>query len=268
MQAIESMGKWRGESWEWGLNWRRDLFVWESDLVADLRGRLAQVTLVREVGDEWLWREDVSGCYSTKSAYKFLERLNHDMQVQQNSVQDCFKKLWKCKIPSKVLVFTWQVFLGRIPTKVNLSKRGIHLSLEEHLCVFCKSNYESENHLFLTCNTAKSLWRKVFGWLDESQVEEVTVAAHYEAHRRLFSGKQKKQRGAIIWHAVVWPIWIERNNVIFNNKITIETNLLDLVICRSWSWCISSLERHTLFSDWCMSPTECCKKKGGWIIKL
>lgn len=115
--------------------WRRNLFVWETEQVQNLMLMLHQVTLDKTKNDEWLWESDSSGVFSTKSAYMFLDYQERANQIQEESDDAVFKQLWKCSVPSKVLVFTCQSLLGKIPTKNNLQNRGFGFSLEEQCCV-------------------------------------------------------------------------------------------------------------------------------------
>lgn len=90
---------------------------------------------------------------------------------QNNLATRVFKVLWKCKAPSKVLAFTWQVLLDRIPTIANLMKRGINLSLEEQVCVLCNATVEDSDHLFISFNFTKIMWGKVNSWLGVQGVQ-------------------------------------------------------------------------------------------------
>lgn len=80
---------------------------------------------------------DRYGIYSTNSAYKHLEKQAMEQQNQSTTEVEAFKLLWKCKIPSKVLAFTWQLLKGKLPTKMNLIRREIQVTNEEHNYVFC-----------------------------------------------------------------------------------------------------------------------------------
>ncbi|KEH37040.1 hypothetical protein MTR_2g029410 [Medicago truncatula] len=68
---VGDLGHWEGEVWVWDLSWRRPLFIWELDLLADLlvvATRRSRV--VRD--DEWSWNISLDGRYSMKSAYSHL----------------------------------------------------------------------------------------------------------------------------------------------------------------------------------------------------
>lgn len=46
-------------------------------------------------------------------------------------------KVWESWAPSKVVVFSWQALLLRIPTKLNLALRGVALAGDQLSCAVC-----------------------------------------------------------------------------------------------------------------------------------
>jgi len=57
-----------GQVWRW----RRSLFVWEEELVGELKLLLHSVALQVDKEDKWLWKLETSHVYSVRSAYKLL----------------------------------------------------------------------------------------------------------------------------------------------------------------------------------------------------
>lgn len=164
-------------------------------LLEDFNSTLQHVSLVREKQDDWVWMDDSSGCFTTKSGYDLIVRKESLSLVHPNSSSAIFMVLWKCKVPSKVLAFSWQVFLDRIPTKVNLLKRGVNLSIEEQRCVFCNSALEDSEHLFLSCSFSMVVWGKVYGWLGVLGVQPSNIIDHFAQHRGLVGGENRKKLG-------------------------------------------------------------------------
>lgn len=138
-------------------------FFWEEALLEKLNAILFSVALIKEREDEWVWTLDSSGHYTTKSVYSFLEINAIPIITHQVDAPLAFKVLWKGKVPSKVLAFSWQILLDRIPTKVNLFSRQVLLSQQSLLCVFCGSDVETIDHLFMSVSLAYLVWTKVYG---------------------------------------------------------------------------------------------------------
>ncbi|GKA62361.1 RNA-directed DNA polymerase, eukaryota [Tanacetum coccineum] len=77
-----------------------------------------------------------------------------------------FETRWVKFIPIKVNVFVWRARLDRLPTRCNLSDRGVPLN--SMLCPLCGSENEDSPHVFFRCELAKLISRKVCRWWDLS----------------------------------------------------------------------------------------------------
>lgn len=115
---------------------------------------------------------------------------NYICRCQQ--IWGTFKLLWKCKVPTKVLTFSWQMLQERVPAKSNLARRGLTLTAEQQRCVLCNRAADTELHSFFTCQLVHSLWTKMYGWLDISVVLPSSSFQHFLQHRGLFKGKEMK----------------------------------------------------------------------------
>lgn len=90
---------------------------------------------------------DVSKAYTVKSTYESL--LSHQQVLLSNLVlEHIFGNSWCCKAPSKVLAFSWQLVLDRLPTRNNILRRLVILDASQITCVLCGSHDETAN-----CNT-------------------------------------------------------------------------------------------------------------------
>ena len=67
---VGEVGFWR-ERWCGDVKWRRDTFVWEMARIDDAQSLLGVVQVKRNSSDSWRW-SNISGTYSTSSAYKIL----------------------------------------------------------------------------------------------------------------------------------------------------------------------------------------------------
>jgi len=140
---VNEVGEWVNGSWRWNFLWRRRLFSWEETLLQDLKVILTPIAPSHSFEDKWIWCADTSGAYSAKASYKAIMSrfsVGHNKNDVEKKV---FKFLWKCQAPSKVLIFSWQVLLGRVATKDNLIKRNFSLVGGNHNCVYCQVVVES-----------------------------------------------------------------------------------------------------------------------------
>jgi hypothetical protein len=75
----------------------------------------------------WEFRSDRGGKYSIKENYLYLCHRNSPSSISSLSWVTCrvVEDVWKSWVPSKVVVFWWQLLLGRLPTRVNLANRSV-----------------------------------------------------------------------------------------------------------------------------------------------
>lgn len=89
----------------WNLGWRIQLFLWESNLIANLLARI-EGTLLGEEEDKWLWTPEEEGIFSVRSSYKVLEELVFLEDGLNELEEGVFANLWKSQTPSKVVTFS------------------------------------------------------------------------------------------------------------------------------------------------------------------
>ncbi|KAL4590069.1 hypothetical protein LXL04_002988 [Taraxacum kok-saghyz] len=65
-------------------------------------------------------------------------------------------------VPIKVNVFAWKMICDDLPTRWNLSQRGLELNCM--LCPICGEKVEDMEHLFFTCSFASEITDKVVRW--------------------------------------------------------------------------------------------------------
>nr|GEX70849.1 RNA-directed DNA polymerase, eukaryota, reverse transcriptase zinc-binding domain protein [Tanacetum cinerariifolium] len=79
------------------------------------------------------------------------------------------KMRWIKAVPIKVNVHAWKVKLDGLPTRLNISRRGI--DIESILCPKCGKAVESTSHIFFTCQMSTGILRKISRWWDIDYME-------------------------------------------------------------------------------------------------
>nr|GEX71788.1 RNA-directed DNA polymerase, eukaryota [Tanacetum cinerariifolium] len=79
------------------------------------------------------------------------------------------KTRWIKAVPIKVNVHAWKVKLDGVPTRLNISRRGI--DIESILCPMYGKAVESTSHIFFTCQMFKEILRKISRWWDIDYME-------------------------------------------------------------------------------------------------
>ncbi|GKD31094.1 RNA-directed DNA polymerase, eukaryota, reverse transcriptase zinc-binding domain protein [Tanacetum coccineum] len=79
------------------------------------------------------------------------------------------KTRWIKAMPIKVNVHAWKMRLDCLPTRLNISQRGMYI--DSILCPICDNAVESSRHIFFNCNVAREILRKIARWWDVSYME-------------------------------------------------------------------------------------------------
>ena len=105
----------------------------------------------------------------------------------------------------------WNLGRGAILTKDNLARRRWKGSLT---CCFCNRN-ESIQHLFFYCYIAKNIWRIIYFAL---KIEMPVNINHIIGSWASNSDLRYKKLLLTGTSALLWSIWLTRNEVAFNHK--------------------------------------------------
>ncbi|KAL5122959.1 hypothetical protein HKD37_02G003650 [Glycine soja] len=241
-QLIGLLGKHSNFGWEWDFNWRRQLFDSEIDLAISFLSEVEGKSIQNFGSDTWVWAADVSGIYSTRSAYSlFWEK------VAVENLHDCFEDLWKIKIPSKIGVFAWRMLWDRLPTKSNLRARQVQIP--DMTCPFCSRVEENASHIFIHCIKIQPIWWE-------------TMSSSLE-HKRPFYAVVgiRPRRWQLWWLAVTWSIWQLRNRILFSNATFDGNKLVEDATFLIWTW-LHNLEKDFSlhFNQWSSNLRQVCSK--------
>ncbi|GJT84780.1 RNA-directed DNA polymerase, eukaryota [Tanacetum coccineum] len=129
---------------------------------------------LRPCSDRWVWGLEGSGDFTVASIRREIDDKRF---LYVNS-----KTRWIKAIPIKVNIFAWKVKIDALPTRLNISRRGI--TLDSILCPICDCGAESTNHLFFECSLAGHLARLISKWWDTPYLK-VILTNHEEEEDEL-----------------------------------------------------------------------------------
>ncbi|GJX98277.1 RNA-directed DNA polymerase, eukaryota [Tanacetum coccineum] len=130
-----------------------------------LRGRVEQSQLeaLREFSDNtvledsmdmWSWSLEGSGNFSVASVRREIDK---NLLPMVSS-----KTRWVNEVPKKVNIHAWKVKLDCLPTRLNISRRG--MSINSILCPNCDKEVESSSHIFFSCQFAREIFARITSW--------------------------------------------------------------------------------------------------------
>nr|GEV49783.1 RNA-directed DNA polymerase, eukaryota [Tanacetum cinerariifolium] len=174
--------------------------------------------------DRWIWSLEASEDFSVTSARRLID----DYLLPKGNVQTRWVKV----VPFKINVFALRVCLDKLPTRLNLSLRGVEIS--SIMCPICNSSVESASLLFFTCHVARLIWKKFLRWwdLDENMIDSYDDSLLLLKNIRL--PKRLKDLFEGVCYVKWWLIWRIRNQVLFSDKHPPRDTLFDGLITISF----------------------------------
>jgi hypothetical protein len=113
--------------------------VWEK--FRDLLGNLLTPIQLLNFNDEWRCHYSTGGMLSVFSLYRYLSgSIIPSISSNSDFLRD-LRYSWKSFAPSKIIVFSWQLFRQRLPTMENLTKCGIFDNGPSTKCVWCVQRF-------------------------------------------------------------------------------------------------------------------------------
>ncbi|XP_057720288.1 uncharacterized protein LOC130934768 [Arachis stenosperma] len=195
--VIGDCGFWDGLEWIWNFQWRRELFQWE-------------LALVNQLHQEAILLEEITS-YSFTSA------------------------IWKGFVPPRIELFSWFVLVGRVNTKDKLRRLGV-INPNDRTCVLCGKSVESAFHLFVGCEISWQVWCAWLFALRRKRIMPGTLKQHFESWTNAAARRGERRRWVIGFFAVIWTVWLERNDRIFRNQSSRVVDIISKSFLLSDEW--------------------------------
>ncbi|GKA39517.1 RNA-directed DNA polymerase, eukaryota, reverse transcriptase zinc-binding domain protein [Tanacetum coccineum] len=128
--------------------------------VDDLINLVQNISLI-PMQDRWTWTLNSSGDFSVASVRSYIDTTmlpKGDYQTR-----------WVNLVPIKVNTFAWKVMTNSLPTRFNISRRGI--DIDSISCGNCDSGVETATYLFFACDFAKQITRSIMRWWDVPEMD-------------------------------------------------------------------------------------------------
>ncbi|KAL9247171.1 hypothetical protein vseg_020631 [Gypsophila vaccaria] len=195
---------------------------WSSRILA-----LNRPLLMRD--DEIYWPYSKTGNYEVKSGYALAFRCHYDAvcsrqdrrRVPPDREYFFSKLLWKLPGPLSWRTFIWKILSGSLPLRDELGKRGLSGPFNSAVCKN-PNTIENGEHVFRDCPVASRLWSGCdLGIRSTSQGINLGdwicnwIRFFIKTHDKK---KKKPNERLILFLAVLWTLWINRNNIIFRDK--------------------------------------------------
>ncbi|GJV19402.1 RNA-directed DNA polymerase, eukaryota [Tanacetum coccineum] len=179
--------------------------------------------------DRWTWSLDSSGDFSVKSVRNLID----DYILPSKDVPTRWVKV----IPININSFACRVFLDKLPTRLDLSLRGVNIS--SIVCPLCDASVESSSHLFFTCPLVCQVRSKVSRWweLDDPVLHSYDEWLTWFNNIRLSKNLKALFEG--VCYVMWWSIWRFRNRLLFDKCNPRKELIFDDIVQMTFNWCSS-----------------------------
>ncbi|GJW87255.1 RNA-directed DNA polymerase, eukaryota [Tanacetum coccineum] len=191
-------------------------------------------------------REPRGGEFSVKSASTFIDNyLLPKLEVPTR---------WIKVVPIKINIFSWKVFFDKLPTRLNLSLRGVEIP--SILCPLCSIALESSSHLLFSCHLAWQLMFKVARWWELEHYDLNSYEDWLNWFNNIRLSKRLKEILEGTCYVMWWVIWNFRNQVLFGSKQPRMELLFDDIVRLSYTWCSNRCNLNFDWNSWMKCPSS------------
>nr|GEX64936.1 RNA-directed DNA polymerase, eukaryota [Tanacetum cinerariifolium] len=189
---------------------------------------ISQLTVLKELADKinlvpiedrWKWSLNSSGDFSVSSIRKVI-----DINRITSSLS---KTRWVKYVPIKVNVLAWKIKLDALPTRLNISRRGMDILCLD--CPYCGSGVESSAHLFFKCAFVRRIASKISEWWNVPYADCNSYKEWSAWLVSLHLGVKSKLMFEGIFYTLWWFIWFYRNKLIFDANPPLKAMIYDNV---------------------------------------
>nr|GEV56067.1 RNA-directed DNA polymerase, eukaryota [Tanacetum cinerariifolium] len=198
----------------------------------------------KRVGDghnsRWIYDLSGDGEFRVKVARTKLD----DVFLPSDSIDT----RWVKYIPIKINVFAWRVRLDRLPTRVNLFRRGV--VLESSQCPMCGLLPEDIHHVIFRCDIAQAIFRWICRWWELDWHDLFSFSDWYAWFSAIRLSASLKLLLEGVFYTTWWHLWAYRNQTIFAENSPRRSVIFDDIVSRSFFWCSSRCNRVFSWETW------------------
>ncbi|XP_071719471.1 uncharacterized protein [Rutidosis leptorrhynchoides] len=148
----------------------------------------------------------------------------------------CYRRVPFCLRFSqkKVNIFLWRFLLDTLPTRWNLSVKGIDIS--SIICHVCCNGIEIRDHLFYGYGVAVDHWAKVRIWLGCNMPSFNSWDSFLSWIEGFQISSSNKERIIAVVVTLLWVLWHFRNGIVYNDSICNRSSIFDIFRLYSFCW--------------------------------
>ncbi|GJV94416.1 RNA-directed DNA polymerase, eukaryota [Tanacetum coccineum] len=161
--------------------------------------------ILSNTDDRWVWDLNGDGVFRVKDARNLLD--------ETFLPKDDVPTRWIKCVPIKVNIFAWKVFLDWLPTRSNLSRRGVVIASLS--CLNCNVESEDTAHLFFSCGLAKDVTWLVCRWWNMGLQTFNSYSDWLAWFKSVWLGSKIKDVLEGVFYITWWSLRSFRNHLLF-----------------------------------------------------
>ncbi|GJX71458.1 RNA-directed DNA polymerase, eukaryota [Tanacetum coccineum] len=205
---------------------------------------ISRMTTLVPCEDRYVWTLESDGVFSVASIRK---------EIDGNRFQDVsLPTRWVKSVPIKVNIIAWKVKSNALPTRFNISRRG--MDIDSNCLVHLYTGVESTNHIFFQCVVVRQIMHKISSWwnIDYSDVNSYEEWRVWLVSIRIQSNLKGVLEG--VYYGLWWYMWNFRNKLLFDKKIPENALIFDNLVSSSFYWCKFRCKASFKWDDWLKNP--------------
>nr|GEU98106.1 hypothetical protein [Tanacetum cinerariifolium] len=219
-----------------------------TNFIACMRWKRVKISLLEvslnSNADRWSWLLDKSGVFAVSSVRNLI-----DEKILPKTE---FQTRWNKCVPIKINVHTWKIMTNSLPTRFNISRRGI--LIDSIKCPICDQGVETSSHLFFTCLMVRRVFNMINRWWSLHSVEVDSYEGWLLWIDNVHIPVKNKSLLEGVFQVTWWLLWYFRNKTIFEAKVPRKALFFDEVVCKSYHWCRYRCKSCFSWVDWLKSP--------------
>ncbi|XP_059639274.1 uncharacterized protein LOC132281594 [Cornus florida] len=195
-----------------------------------------------------VWTASSSGTYSLKSTSAFL--MGQQLRVPWQNL------VWESPVIPRMKFNLWLTVQSKLPTLDSKS-----MAQHENICVLCRAQPETHDHLFFNCCFVSPLWRFI-----KQRAHFYSSITNWDDLIHFTSNQWKKNTASnlirkICFSSIVYHTWEERNERIFRGKKASQrlvlTRICNTIIYILKLGCLQKLHAsNRILCEWDLLPSS------------
>ncbi|GKA72137.1 putative reverse transcriptase domain-containing protein [Tanacetum coccineum] len=179
----------------------------DSDLHS-LEHLFSGLSLQQEKDDVWTWNADISGKFFVKCLSDLVQS-----KLLTESNLEVLELKWNSWVPKKVNICLWRASLNRLPTRSNLTNKGINLDSDQ--CLFCNDHEKTLDHCLIRCPHLRTIWLKIWSWWNIQPTDDFSLDDILSRKINLpFKNKRVVKALFGVCYVLLWSICKWRNEIL------------------------------------------------------